>query len=30
MEALDAVEKEFSIDLDRVYVVGQSMGGLGV
>ena len=30
MEALEGVEKEFSIDLDRVYVVGQSMGGLGV
>ncbi len=27
---LDEVEKEFSIDLDRVYIVGQSMGGLGV
>lgn len=28
--ALGEVEKEFSIDLDRVYIVGQSMGGLGV
>jgi predicted peptidase len=30
IDALDSVEKEFSIDLDRVYIVGQSMGGLGV
>lgn len=30
MEALEATEGEFSIDLDRVYIVGQSMGGLGV
>ena len=30
IEALDSVEKEFSIDPDRVYIVGQSMGGLGV
>jgi predicted peptidase len=30
LEALTSVEKEFSIDLDRVYIVGQSMGGLGV
>jgi predicted peptidase len=30
LEILDAVEKEYSIDLDRVYVAGQSMGGEGV
>src|ERR1700676_5062926 len=30
MRALADVEKEFSIDPDRVYLVGQSMGGLGV
>jgi predicted peptidase len=30
VEALTKVEKEFPIDPDRVYVVGQSMGGLGV
>jgi predicted peptidase len=30
MEALASVAKQFSIDPDRVYVVGQSMGGLGV
>jgi predicted peptidase len=30
MVALGSVEKQFSIDPDRVYVVGQSMGGLGV
>jgi predicted peptidase len=30
LEILDAVEKEYSIDLDRMYVVGQSMGGEGV
>ena len=30
MEALAKVEKEFSIDPDRVYLVGQSMGGIGV
>jgi predicted peptidase len=30
MEALAKVEKEFSIDPDRVYIVGQSMGGIGV
>ena len=28
--ALDKVEKDFSIDPDRVYLVGESMGGLGV
>jgi predicted peptidase len=30
MEALGKIEKQYSIDLDRVYLVGQSMGGLGV
>jgi predicted peptidase len=30
MEVLAKVEKEFPIDPDRVYLVGQSMGGLGV
>ncbi len=30
IDALDSLEKEFSINLDRVYIVGQSMGGLGV
>lgn len=30
MDALAKVEKEFPIDQDRVYLVGQSMGGLGV
>ncbi len=30
MSALADVEKEFSIDTDRVYLAGQSMGGLGV
>jgi predicted peptidase len=30
LEILDAVEKEYAIDLDRVYVAGQSMGGEGV
>jgi predicted peptidase len=30
LEILDTVEKEYAIDLDRVYVVGQSMGGEGV
>jgi len=30
VEALTKVEKDFSIDPDRVYLVGQSMGGLGV
>jgi predicted peptidase len=30
MEALDAIEREFSIDPDRIYLAGQSMGGLGV
>lgn len=29
MSALADVEKEFSIDTDRVYLAGQSMGGLG-
>jgi len=30
MQVLAKVQKEFSIDPDRVYVGGQSMGGLGV
>jgi predicted peptidase len=30
MRALADVEKEFSIDTDRIYIAGQSMGGLGV
>jgi predicted peptidase len=30
MDALAKVEKDFSIDPDRVYIVGQSVGGLGV
>ena len=30
IQALDAVQKEFSIDPDRIYIAGQSMGGLGV
>lgn len=30
LEILDVVEKEYSIDLSRVYVAGQSMGGEGV
>jgi predicted peptidase len=30
MDALAKVEKDFSIDPDRVYIAGQSMGGLGV
>lgn len=30
MEALAKVEKDFSIDPGRVYLAGQSMGGLGV
>ncbi len=30
LEILDAAEKEYSIDPERVYVVGQSMGGEGV
>jgi len=30
VEVLTQVEKEFPIDPDRVYLVGQSMGGLGV
>jgi predicted peptidase len=29
MEILSAVQKEFSIDPDRIYLAGQSMGGLG-
>jgi predicted peptidase len=29
-EILGSVEKHLAIDLDRIYVVGQSMGGLGV
>ena len=29
LEILDAVQKEFSIDPDRLYVAGQSMGGEG-
>jgi predicted peptidase len=29
-EILDAIEKEYSIDRDRQYVAGQSMGGEGV
>jgi predicted peptidase len=29
IEILGAVEKEYTIDLDRVYVAGQSMGGEG-
>ena len=29
-EILDAIEKEYSIDRDREYVAGQSMGGEGV
>jgi len=28
-EILDRVEKEFTVDLDRVYVTGMSMGGHG-
>jgi Putative esterase len=30
LEIVDAVEKEYSIDRDREYVAGQSMGGEGV
>jgi len=30
MDALVSVTKEFSIDANRVYIAGQSMGGLGV
>ncbi len=30
MEALAKVEKSYSIDPDRLYLAGQSMGGLGV
>ena len=30
LEILAKVQKEFSIDPDRVYIAGQSMGGLGV
>ena len=30
VDILGVVEKEFSIDTDRVYAAGQSMGGLGV
>jgi predicted peptidase len=30
LEILDAVEKEFHVDVSRVYVAGQSMGGEGV
>jgi predicted peptidase len=30
LEILDALEKEYSIDRDREYVAGQSMGGEGV
>jgi len=29
LEILDAVEKEYAIDVERVYVAGQSMGGEG-
>jgi predicted peptidase len=30
LDILAAVQKEFSIDPDRIYLAGQSMGGLGV
>ena len=30
LEILDGVEKEYTIDLDRVHIAGQSMGGEGV
>jgi predicted peptidase len=30
LEILASVEKQFAIDPDRIYIVGQSMGGLGV
>ncbi len=30
LEILDAIEKEYSIDRDREYIAGQSMGGEGV
>jgi predicted peptidase len=30
LEILDTVEEQYTVDLDRVYVVGQSMGGEGV
>lgn len=30
LQMLASAEKQFAIDLDRIYVVGQSMGGLGV
>src|SRR5580693_7794691 len=30
LEILDAIEKQYSIDRERVYVAGQSMGGEGV
>ncbi len=30
LEILASVEKQFAIDPERIYVVGQSMGGLGV
>jgi predicted peptidase len=30
LDILAAVQKEFSIDADRIYLAGQSMGGLGV
>ena len=29
LQALDALQKEVSIDADRIYVTGQSMGGFG-